>query len=100
MSELQYNRIWNRVFGRAGNPPEEFPKAVDAMLADMEAGKIRIGATANVNTTLHLTRFREYFSNSNTLEKVSKTLGVSKDVIRFSIVQIEGQLMRHMKEYL
>ena len=100
MDELNYQRIWRKVFQQDGNPPEAFPKAVDAMLADMESGKIRIGATAKINSTLHINRFREYFSNSNTLEKASKTLGVSKNTILLSIGRIERRLRWYIKEYL
>ena len=95
MDKLNYQRIWRNVFQQDGEPPEAFAADIDSALSDIESTVI-----GRRDVSMHMSRFRVYFSGNHTYKDCSELFGISLDAIWRSVRLAYRWLRIRMPEYL
>lgn len=94
MDELNYQRIWRKVFQQDGEPPEAFAADIEKAISAIESA-----STGRQNASMHMSRFRVYFSGKHTYKNCAELLGVSSDAIWRSVALAYRWLRIRLPEY-
>ena len=95
MDELNYQRIWRKVVQQDGNPPKTFAADINKTITDIESS----GASGRRNVSMHMNRFRVYFTDYHTYKDCAELLGISSDAIWRSVALAYRWLRIRMPEY-
>lgn len=94
MNELNYQRIWTKVFRQHGEPPKAFAIDLEKTISVIEST-----ANGSQNVGMHVSRFRVYFSDMHTYKDCAELLGISSDAIWRSVALVYRWLRIKMPEY-
>ena len=94
MDELNYQRIWRKVFQQYGEPPKEFAADIEKTISAIESA-----ATGRQDVNMHMSRFRVYFTDKHTYKDCAELLGISSDAIWRSVALAYRWLRIRLPEY-